>query len=278
MIGWVRAVSVCAALALGLVSAEAADKAFKRDDLADSAIRLEAQIKTEAGVVNKGVAALKTDTDAAFKRNDLRGAMLLLGQTAAVAPQDSATWLRLDIGHDERADPKWLLPMLCRAGDLSRRDIGMIRIMGDHTFVQIHADATERFLAAIGPERALEDKCGVDVLPGQPEGMEEALARQGTRADRKPGPGKKPYEKKSFDKKPYDKKPHRKGGDFEGERPARPAAAKPWDKKGAEGKPAAKYGKPGAKPGAKPFGKPGAKPAGKSGAKPGAKPWEKKGR
>jgi ATP-dependent RNA helicase DeaD len=191
---------------------------------------------------------------------------------------DRATWLRLDIGHDERADPKWLLPMLCRAGDLSRRDIGMIRIMGDHTFVQIHADATERFLAAIGPERALEDKCGVDVLPEQPAGMEEALARQGTRADRKPGPGKKPYEKKSFDKKPYDKKPHRKGGDFEGDRPARPAAAKPWDKKGAEGKPAAKYGKPGAKPGAKPFGKPGAKPAGKPGAKPGAKPWEKKGR
>jgi uncharacterized protein YfaS (alpha-2-macroglobulin family) len=95
MIGWVRAVSVCAALALGLVAAEAADKAFKRDDLADSAIRLEAQIKTEAGVVNKAVTALKTDTDAAFKRNDLRGALLLLGQTAAVAPQDSATWLRL---------------------------------------------------------------------------------------------------------------------------------------------------------------------------------------
>ncbi len=41
------------------------------------------------------MAALKTDTDAAFKRNDLRGALLLLGQTAAVAPQDSATWLRL---------------------------------------------------------------------------------------------------------------------------------------------------------------------------------------
>jgi uncharacterized protein YfaS (alpha-2-macroglobulin family) len=95
MIGLVRAVSVCAALALGLVSAQAADKAFKRDDLADSAIRLEAQIKTEAGVVNKTVATLKTDTDAAFKRNDLRGALLLLGQTAAVAPQDSANWLRL---------------------------------------------------------------------------------------------------------------------------------------------------------------------------------------
>jgi len=95
MIGLVRAISVCAALAFGLVSVQAADKAFKRDDLADAAIRLESQIKTEAGVVNKTVAALKTDTDAAFRRNDLRGALLLLGQTAAVAPQDSANWLRL---------------------------------------------------------------------------------------------------------------------------------------------------------------------------------------
>jgi hypothetical protein len=46
MIGLVRAAALCATLALGLVSAQAADKAFKRDDLADSAIKLEAQIKS----------------------------------------------------------------------------------------------------------------------------------------------------------------------------------------------------------------------------------------
>jgi uncharacterized protein YfaS (alpha-2-macroglobulin family) len=95
MIGLVRALSVCATLALGMVSAHAADKAFKRDDLADSAIRLEAQIKTEAGVINKTAATLKSDTDAAFRRSDLRGALTLLGQTAAAAPEDSGNWLRL---------------------------------------------------------------------------------------------------------------------------------------------------------------------------------------
>ncbi len=49
MIGLVRAATLCATLALGLVTAQAAEKAFKRDDLADSAIKLEAQIKSEAG-------------------------------------------------------------------------------------------------------------------------------------------------------------------------------------------------------------------------------------
>src|SRR4051812_33997709 len=53
MIGLVRAASLVAALAFGLVSAHAADKAFKRDDLGDSAIRLEAQLKKDAGPIAK---------------------------------------------------------------------------------------------------------------------------------------------------------------------------------------------------------------------------------
>ncbi|MCC8940616.1 alpha-2-macroglobulin family protein, partial [Bradyrhizobium sp. Arg68] len=95
MIGLVRAAAVCAALALGIVSAAAADKAFKRDDLADSAIKLETQIKTEAGAVNKPAASLRTDADAALAKNDARGGLRILGQIAAVAPEDGANWLKL---------------------------------------------------------------------------------------------------------------------------------------------------------------------------------------
>jgi uncharacterized protein YfaS (alpha-2-macroglobulin family) len=95
MIGLVRAATVCATLAFGLVTVQAADKAFKRDDLADSAIKLEAQIKTEAGAVAKSNATLKTDADVAFKRNDFRTGLQILGQIAAITPEDSANWLRL---------------------------------------------------------------------------------------------------------------------------------------------------------------------------------------
>ena len=56
MIGLVRAATLCVTLALGLVSVQAADKAFKRDDLVDSAIKLEAQIKSEAGPVTRSAA------------------------------------------------------------------------------------------------------------------------------------------------------------------------------------------------------------------------------
>ena len=95
MIGLVRAAALCATLALGLVTAQAADKAFKRDDLANSAIKLEAQIKSEAGPVGKTNATLKTDADAAFKRGDFRAGLQILGQIAATAPEDSGNWLRL---------------------------------------------------------------------------------------------------------------------------------------------------------------------------------------
>jgi alpha-2-macroglobulin len=100
MIGLVRAAIVCATLSLGLISAglpsaQAADKPFKRDDLADSAIKLEAQIKSEAGAVNKSGAALKADADAAFRRNDMRTGLQILGQIATAAPDDSGNWLRL---------------------------------------------------------------------------------------------------------------------------------------------------------------------------------------
>jgi hypothetical protein len=91
----IRAITVCATLALGLISAQAADKAFKRDDLADAAIKLEAQIKSEAGPVSKSAATLRNDADAAFRRNDFRSGLQILGQIAATAPDDSGNWLRL---------------------------------------------------------------------------------------------------------------------------------------------------------------------------------------
>jgi uncharacterized protein YfaS (alpha-2-macroglobulin family) len=95
MIRLVRAISLSATLLLASTAAFAADKAFKRDELGDAAIKLEAQIKKEAGVVNKPAATLRTDAEAAFRRSDFRAGLTTLGQIVAVAPQDGGNWLRL---------------------------------------------------------------------------------------------------------------------------------------------------------------------------------------
>src|SRR6478735_3612051 len=98
MIRYVRTALVGATLAFGLMTssalvtpdvamaqapaAQSAERAFKRDDLADQAIKLEAQVKTEAGAVTKPVQTLKTDADNALRRNDARAGLQILGQIA----------------------------------------------------------------------------------------------------------------------------------------------------------------------------------------------------
>src|SRR5260221_1508036 len=95
MLAFVRAAYAAALVLLLSGPTIAADKSFKRDDLADGAIKLEAQIKAEAGQVTKSAAALRREVDAAFQRGDNRGGVRILGQIVAVAPDDSANWLRL---------------------------------------------------------------------------------------------------------------------------------------------------------------------------------------
>jgi uncharacterized protein YfaS (alpha-2-macroglobulin family) len=77
------------------VAASAAGKPFQRDDLDDSAIKLEAQIRSDAGTVAKPAAALKREADAALEKRDYRAAMQTLSLIAVVTPKDAANWLRL---------------------------------------------------------------------------------------------------------------------------------------------------------------------------------------
>src|SRR4051812_21443963 len=86
--------SFFASLFLNSGAALAADKPFTRADLADSAIKLEAQIKSDVGSPGKPLAQLRRDTDAAFQKNDVRNGVQLLGQIIAQAPNESAVWLR----------------------------------------------------------------------------------------------------------------------------------------------------------------------------------------
>src|SRR6266853_2148059 len=95
MLTLMRAALTAALVIISSFSAVAADKPYHRDDLAEAAVRLEGQIKADAGPVAKPLATLRREADAAFARNDQRAGMQLLGQIVAVAPADTANWLRL---------------------------------------------------------------------------------------------------------------------------------------------------------------------------------------
>jgi ATP-dependent RNA helicase DeaD len=126
--------------------------------------------------------------------------------------------------------------MLCRNGNITKNEIGAIKMQPEETYVEISADAADGFLQAVGPERELQNGIMVTQLDGTPDFGRSAYG--------KPPAGKKPYNAKGFDqarpaKTGYPKKP------YAGERPASDQKPwtkdqKPWAKKG--GKPAA--GKP----------------------------------
>ena len=68
------------------------------------------------------------------------------------APQRSAgggAWFRLSIGRRKNADPKWLIPLICRLGGVTKADIGAIRIFDTDTRFEIVAETAERFANAV---------------------------------------------------------------------------------------------------------------------------------
>ena len=93
--GVAAALLMLAPLVAASAAGAATEKAFKNSELADSAVTLEAQIKSDAGTPTKPLAQIRKDADAAFTKNDFRAGMALLGQIVAAAPNDSTTWLRL---------------------------------------------------------------------------------------------------------------------------------------------------------------------------------------
>ena len=95
MLACIRAGLAAALMTLVSFTASAADKPFQRSDLADSAVRLETQIKTESGQVAKPVATLRSEAEAAFGKRDFRAGMQTLAQIVSVAPREAGNWLRL---------------------------------------------------------------------------------------------------------------------------------------------------------------------------------------
>lgn len=95
-----------------------------------------------------------------------------------------AVWFTLSVGRRQKAEPRWLLPMICGAGALNRRAVGAIRMEQSVTHVEIAADQADAFMTALGPERMLEN--GITVT--RREGPPEVDAPRG-RHDRAAGPG-----------------------------------------------------------------------------------------
>ncbi len=181
------------------------------------------------------------------------------------------SWFKVSVGRKQRAEPRWLLPMICKAGGVTKSAIGSIRIFDTETIFEVAADKVDSFLRNVGKNGTGERGVHISSVDGPGERAERPPAKR-----RPPGPPERydpmaPRPEKADRKQRYGSS-RLKADDFEqpAERPVtrpaeqieeratiRPAkASKPFGKD--KGKP--KWSKPAAEGAARPPKKKAAKP------------------
>ena len=152
---------------------------------------------------------------------------------------EDTVWFRMDIGRSQNADPRWILPLLCRRGHVTRGEIGAIRIGQAETYFQIPRTLAAKFADAVA-------------RTAQAEGEEEAVIiersetgpREAARGNRQLRPSRSTADNAFVKAKPagktFARKPNGGGG-----APGGPSA-KPWHgkKPGPSRKPGHKQKQP----------------------------------
>ena len=177
-----------------------ADEVLKRDNerfLSDPAL---------SETLNESETAFANDLLAQHSPEQIAGALVRMYRAGRSAPEElrvvsgadareaaphnrkgfgDSVWFSLSIGFKQKAEARWLLPMLVKAGKLKKHEIGAIKILQSVTYIEVAAGGVSRFMDAISPTMKLEKTITASKLDGVPEIVKE---------DReKPHDAKKPY-------------------------------------------------------------------------------------
>lgn len=117
-------------------------------------------------------------------------------------------WVKLGVGRKNNADPKWIVPMLCKTGGFSRQSIGVIQISTGATHVELKPEAAAQIMDAAGPEQVIDKSIWVD-RSAKPDDAGE---------DRRP-PSGKPNKKPRHKPRTQSGGKSENGGRFSGEKP-----------------------------------------------------------
>ncbi len=171
-----------------------------------------------------------------------------------------SVWFSLSEGRNQNASPRHLLPMVCKAGGLTKDDIGAIRIADDLSYVEIRKGSVDGFLKTVGPAMKIEgskDLVRLDKAPDLPAFSRPKFQRDGKgkprpddRKPRKPrSDGPAPGPKTADTDRPKGGKPKDDFRTGDGAKPGKPKGKDKPRKPRAEGSkpPAPSKGKPSSK-------------------------------
>lgn len=154
-------------------------------------------------------------------------------------------WFRLNIGRERNADPRWLLPLICKAGGVTKSEIGAIKIFDRDTRFEIVAEFADKFadaarsmppnegrISRVGAHGAADYAAVTDRIDALANPGEAAPSPAGDQERRRPSTDATPAERP---KKPWRERTgtSERPPSAEGSRAERPK--KPWrDRSGPE--------------------------------------------
>lgn len=140
-------------------------------------------------------AAMRANNHAASERGETErqpAVELELRRGAGRFQTPAGAWFKMPLGRQQNADPKWLVPMICRLGQVTKKEIGAIRIFDRETSFEIAAAHAEHFKAAIAAAKDPEVRIEAAHEPRQPARpatrRQAAPVARGERQPRKPVP------------------------------------------------------------------------------------------
>ncbi|WP_114184221.1 DEAD/DEAH box helicase [Microvirga aerophila] len=105
---------------------------------------------------------------------------------------EEMVWFRMSVGRRNNADPRWLLPIICRLGHVTKKEIGPIRIFDRETKFGIVKSHASKFASAA---RKTNDE-DIRIEPAEFDRAEPRDAKKVASKDKTgkkfPPPGKKP--------------------------------------------------------------------------------------
>jgi len=99
---------------------------------------------------------------------------------------EGGVWFKLSAGRKQRAEARWVLPLVCKAGGVTRRDIGAIKIYENESWFEVSAGAAQSFAEAVAKGGRREDSVTIVRMNGKSEPQGEH-AEGGARTGAKRG-------------------------------------------------------------------------------------------
>jgi ATP-dependent RNA helicase DeaD len=88
---------------------------------------------------------------------------------------EGSTWFMINAGRRHNADPRWLLPLICRYCHVNRGEIGAIRIAANESYFEVTERATPSFLKALRRAKIAPEDQGLLIEQAQPRDAPPAL-------------------------------------------------------------------------------------------------------